>query len=70
MNKDQAKFRTNAESIAYGLTGTQLAMACVNVLISLLASIFAGRAIAICVPKGVFYDDVQPVPYRPYANRY
>jgi len=70
MNKDQSKFRTQSESIAYGLAGTQLALACVNVLISLLAAIFSGRAIAICIPKGVFYDDVQPIPYRPYPNRY
>jgi len=70
MNKDQSKFRTQSESIAYGLAGTQLALACVNVLISLLAAIFSGRAIAICIPKGVFYDDVQPIPYRSYPNRY
>jgi len=70
MNKDKSNFRTPAESVAYGLASTQLAMACVNVLISLMGAIFSGRAIALCVPKGVFYDDVQPIPYRPYPNRY
>ncbi len=70
MNKDQENFRTKEESVAYGLAATQLAMACVNVLISLLAAIFSARAIALCQPKGVFYDDVQPIPYKPYGNRY
>jgi len=41
-------------------------MSCLNVIVSFLAAIFSGRAIAICVPKGVFYDDVQPIPYRQY----
>ncbi len=74
MNKDKAQFRTNPESIAFGLAGTQLAMACLNVLLSAIAAFMAGRAIALCVPKGVFYDDVRPmsrpIPYRPYPNRY
>lgn len=70
MNKDQANNRTQAESVAYGLAGTQLALACVNVLLSLIAAIVAGRAIALCVPKGVFYNDVPPLPYGAYSNRY
>lgn len=70
INKDKSDNRTTAESIAYGLAGTQLALSCVNVIISVLASIFSGRAIALCVPKGVFYDDVQQIPYRSYPNRY
>ncbi len=57
MDKDQSRNRTEAESVAYGLAGAQLALACLNVLLSLLAAIFAGRAIALCVPKGVFYDE-------------
>jgi hypothetical protein len=70
MNKDQAQYRRQTESVSYGLASTQLAVACVNVIISLIAAIFAGRAIALCVPKGVFYDDVRPIPYRAYHNRY
>lgn len=66
LKKDQADHRTQAESVAFGLAGTQLAMSCLNVIVSFLAAIFSGRAIAICVPKGVFYDDVQPIPYRQY----
>jgi hypothetical protein len=74
MNKDKPSFRTNAESISFGLAGTQLAMACLDVLISSIAAIVAARAIALCVPKGVMYEDVRPmsrpIPYRPYPNRY
>jgi MFS family permease len=70
MNLDKSNVRTQAQSVAYGIAGAQLALACVNVIISFLGAFFSGRAIAICLPKGVFYDDVQPVPYRPYANRY
>ena len=66
LKKDLADHRTQAESVAFGLAGTQLAMSCLNVIVSFLAAIFSGRAIAICVPKGVFYDDVQPIPYRQY----
>ncbi|CAF0884945.1 unnamed protein product [Adineta ricciae] len=62
MNKDQASQRTSSESVAYGLASTQLAIACVNVLASLLAAVFSARAIALCVPKGVLYDDVRPTP--------
>jgi len=54
MNKDKSSFRTNPESISYGLASAQLAMACMNVLISLIATILAGRAIAVCVPKRCF----------------
>ncbi len=70
MNKDKANFRTKSESVAYGLAGTQLAMACVNVLISFFAALFSGRAIALCIPKGVFYHDVRPMPYGAHPNRY
>jgi uncharacterized membrane protein len=70
MNKDQASSSTQQESVAYGLASAQLAMACINVVVSLIAAIFAGRTIELCVPKGVFYDDVQPIPYRQYPNRY
>jgi hypothetical protein len=70
MNKDQENFRTQPESIAFALASTQLAMACVNVLISLIAAFFSGRAIALCVPKGVFYDDIRPIPYSAYTSRY
>jgi len=74
MNKDKSSQRTSAESISYGLASAQLAMACINVLISLFATIVTGRAIAICVPKGVFYDDVRPmsgpIPYGSYPNRF
>ncbi|CAF4983430.1 unnamed protein product, partial [Rotaria sp. Silwood1] len=72
--KNKTNQRTDTETIAYGLASTQLAMGCINVLISFIATIFAGRAIAICIPKGVLYDDVQPMSistsYRPYTNRY
>ncbi|CAF3706711.1 unnamed protein product [Rotaria sp. Silwood1] len=72
--KNKTNQRTDTETIAYGLASTQLAMGCINFLISFIATIFAGRAIAICIPKGVLYDDVQPMSistsYRPYTNRY
>lgn len=68
MDKDKAAYRTSAESVAYGLAGTQLALACLNVLLSLIAAIVAGRAIALCTPKGVYYEDVRPIPYGAYAN--
>lgn len=70
LNRDQSTHRTQAESVAYDLASAQLAIACLNVLISLLAAIFSGRAIALCVPKGVFYDDVRPIPYGAFPNRY
>ncbi|UJR09721.1 hypothetical protein I4U23_013950 [Adineta vaga] len=74
MNKDRADQRTSSESVAYGLASTQLAIACINVLTSLLSAVFSARAIALCVPKGVFYDDVRPmsrpVPYGVNPNRF
>ena len=51
---------TSAESVGFGLAGTQLALACVNFLLSLISAIVSGRAIDLCTPKGVFYDDVRP----------
>ena len=69
MNKDKPAYRTSEESVAYGLAGTQLALACLNVLLSLVAAIFAGRAIALCTPKGVYYEDVQPIPYGTYLTQ-
>jgi hypothetical protein len=56
--KDKSSVRQQTETISYALAATQLALACVNVLISFMATIVAGRAIALCVPKGVRYDDV------------
>ena len=74
MGKDRADQRTSSESVAYGLASTQLAIACMNVLASLIGAILAGRAIALCVPKGVFYDDVRPmprpIPYGAHPNRF
>ena len=71
MHKDRPSARTSSESVAYGLACTQLALACVNVLLSLIAAISAARAIALCTPKGVFYEDVRrPVPYAAYPGRY
>ncbi|CAF1179268.1 unnamed protein product [Rotaria sordida] len=72
--KSKSGQRTNTESISYGLASAQLTMACINVLISFIATIFTGRSIAICLPKGVLYDDVQPMsrpmPYQTYTNRF
>ncbi|CAF2829413.1 unnamed protein product [Rotaria sp. Silwood2] len=73
-SKSKSGQLTDVESVSYGLASTQLAMACINVLISFIAAVFAGRAIALFVPKGVFYDDIQPIPrpmlYQPYTNRF
>ena len=74
MNKHESSFRTNRKSIVYGLVCAQLTIACINVLISLIGAIVTGRTIAICVPKGVLYNDIQPMskslPYRSYPDRF
>ena len=73
MKKDQSVYRTNSESVSYGLASTQLAMAGINVLLSFVGIVISGRAIALCVPKGVFYDEIQPIsspiPHQTYQNR-
>lgn len=52
---------SSAESVGFGLAGTQLALACLNFLLSLIAAIVSARAIRLCTPKGVYYEDVRPM---------
>jgi hypothetical protein len=65
IGKDTSSNRTKPEGVSYGLACTQLVIACFNVLISILSAIFAGRAIALCVDKGVSQDDIQPIAITP-----
>ncbi|CAF4554926.1 unnamed protein product, partial [Rotaria magnacalcarata] len=44
---------------SYSITITQLVIASLNALVSLTATILAGRAITLGVPKGVFFDDAE-----------
>lgn len=73
MGKDKPSNRTAAESVSYGLASTQMAIACLNIIISSLAAIFSGRAIALCVSKGFVEDDILPLaprtPLPPSAYR-
>jgi hypothetical protein len=67
--KDKIDNRSSAESVSYGLASTQLAIAIINVITSLLSAIFAGRAIALCVDKSVSSEDLRPMTPRPYPRR-
>ncbi|CAF3374937.1 unnamed protein product [Rotaria socialis] len=49
---DKPSNRTHAESVSYSLASTQLAVALVNAIVSILSAIVTGRAIALCVDKG------------------
>jgi hypothetical protein len=60
--KDKSSNRTGSESVSYGLACTQLTIAIINIIISTLSAILAGRAIALCVRKGIKKDDIiQPM---------
>ena len=68
--KDKSNNRTQAEAVSYGLASTQITIACINVILSTLSAIFAGRAIALCVSKGVSNDDMMPfIPRTPIPPR-
>lgn len=70
LGKDQPSNRSIWESVSYGLASTQMAMSCLNLVTSTIAAIFAGRAIALCVPKGITEDDMLPfVPRTPLPPR-
>lgn len=60
---------TDLQSTPYALACVQLAVASINAIISLISAVFAGRAIALGVPKGVYYGDVQPMPYKSNENQ-
>ena len=74
LDKDKASNRIQAESVSYGLACTQLAVALLNLVLSIAAAVLAGRAVALCVPKGVTDDDIlplvrgTPLPPRAYAT--
>ncbi|CAF4098374.1 unnamed protein product [Rotaria magnacalcarata] len=70
---DRPSNRTHAQSVSYSLASTQLTVALVNAIVSILSAILAGRAIALCVDKGVKEQDVimtyptrSPLPHRAY----
>ncbi|CAF1308618.1 unnamed protein product [Adineta steineri] len=70
LHMDSPKNRSQPETVSYALASTQLTVAILNVITSILSAIFAGRAIALCVNKGVKSDDVYmnmatPGPQRP-----
>ncbi|CAM4768879.1 unnamed protein product [Rotaria magnacalcarata] len=54
---DRPSNRTHAQSVSYSLASTQLTVALVNAIVSILSAILAGRAIALCVDKGVKEQD-------------
>ncbi|CAF1415569.1 unnamed protein product [Adineta ricciae] len=55
--QDKPSNRTAEESVSYGIAGTQLSIALLNIIASVLTAIFSGRAIALWVQKGVTQDD-------------
>lgn len=63
--KDTSSNRTSSESVSYGLACTQLVVAIINIVISTISAIIAGRAIALCVSKGVEDEDIIPPPLTP-----
>ena len=65
MGKDKTNNRTSAESVSYGLAGTQLAVSLINIIMSLLSAILAGRSIALCVDKSVKSEDIYVMTPRP-----
>ncbi|CAF0781732.1 unnamed protein product [Didymodactylos carnosus] len=73
--KNNSAKRPDSEDVSFGLAGAQLAVSCINFIISLLAAIVSGRAIALCTPKGVMYDKIKvdppppPPAYTPFAER-
>jgi uncharacterized membrane protein len=60
--EDKLSNRTQPESVSYSLACTQLVIAILNTLISTLSAILAGRAIALCVRKGIAEDDIIKIP--------
>ena len=74
LDKDKAKNRIQAESVSYGLACTQLVVALLNVALSIAAAVLAGRAVALCVSKGVSDEDILPIaqatplPLRAYTT--
>ncbi|CAF4197567.1 unnamed protein product [Rotaria sp. Silwood2] len=52
---DKPSNRTAFESVSFGLAGTQLTVALINVITSVLSAIFAGRAMALCEKSSTSY---------------
>jgi Na+/proline symporter len=65
LGKDKTNNRTSAESVSYGLGATQLAISLINIIMSLLSAILAGRSIALCVDKSVKSKDIYLMTPRP-----
>ena len=64
------KTKDSSEFISFVLAASQLAFACLNVLISLISAIISGHSIDLCTPKAIFFDDIQPMPSGVYQNRF
>ncbi len=64
-----ASNRTQPQSVSYGLASTQLVIALLNLIVSVLSAIFAGRAIALGVEKGVTQDDIPQYMLTPPLRR-
>jgi hypothetical protein len=61
LDKDKASNRLQVESVSYGLACTQLVVALLNLVLSIAAAVLSGRAVALCVPKGVSDEDMLPI---------
>ena len=76
MGKDRSSQRTAAESVSYGLASTQIVVAIINIVLCTISAVLAGRAIALCVGKGisndepVFFPARTPLPPRAYQTNY
>lgn len=76
MGKDRPSQRTPAESVSYGLASTQIVVAMINIILCTISAVLAGRAISLCVGKGISNDEPinfpprTPLPPRAYRINY